>query len=143
MPMVRDGRSIFNLSLFTLETRHYSPRSEAEWDGASLRPLLDDEGWHRRAAPGGHVEQRRGREASEAARHVIAVPDVRIGVEHPVVHLHGALDQAGIRLARQRHALLDDGRVGEGSAQGGVPPGLIRLPAEDDALAAVLVGGLE
>src|SRR4051812_25685867 len=102
-----------------------------------------DEGWCLTAAPGRHVEQRRRSEPGETAVDVTAVRDVRRGVHHPIDDRHLAVDEARVRLDRQRDALLHDVRLGERRRNGTLPLAIADLPAEDDALAAVFVVGLE
>src|SRR5256885_2948479 len=75
----------------------------------SLPSLLDDKCRRLTAAAGGHVEQRGGREAAEAAVDIRAVGGVRCRVDHPIDHVHLAVDEAGIGLAWQGDALLHDG----------------------------------
>src|SRR6185436_15324697 len=97
------------------------------------------------AAARRHVGQGGPGEAREEALH-LALEDEGVEVHHQVAEAQGRLAvpprQLREGLALQLYLLLNDVGLPQGLGQGLLPGGVGHLPAEEDALAAVLVVGL-
>src|SRR5579859_6834364 len=112
--------------------------------GASGRSAWGyDEGGDGGAAARRHVDERLGGEAGETAVYAVATEDKGGGVLDAVMDLYAAIEQAGVWLTGHGDTLLYDEGRRERCGDGGIPGGGVRLPAEDDPLAAVFVVRLE
>ena len=110
---------------------------------ASVLARLDQERRHGAAAASGDVQQRIGGDARQTTVHKLPLAHIGGRVEHALADLHASIDQRGKRLGRQRHPILNDVRGVQGRLHRLAPARIIDRPAQDDALAAVVVVGLE